>query len=329
MAKIKHINRLCLLTLMTLIGLYGRQSLAACNASTPLTINLGNIIVPSDVQLATPLTSFILIDNKTYYDCEYSISSSPPIYGGIKALTAKAPNQIADNNVFNTNLSGVGFTLGSEGMWLGKPGIENFGGDTWLYSVKSTFKGRQYVLVSVQIQLFKTGNMKAGVLSGQVGSVIGKDQSSTYAEIPIYITGTLTKIGCTLNSTNINVPLGDVLNSRFTGVGSTTGDKSFDLGLSCDKDAKINLSLAGSQNADTSETSVLALTNAGQQGTASGVGVQLLYGGTPLKLNNNLLLRTSAGGQETLAFSARYYQTKSAVGVGTANSSATLNITYQ
>ncbi|MNN34232.1 Fimbrial protein [compost metagenome] len=49
----------------------------------------------------------------------------------------------------------------------------------------------------------------------------------------------------------------------------------------------------------------------------------------PLKLNNNILLKTSAGGQETLPFSARYYQTQTAIGAGLANSSATLNITYQ
>lgn len=123
--------------------------------------------------------------------------------------------------------------------------------------------------------------------------------------------------------------MGDILISKFTGTGVTAGDKSFDLGLTCDKDAKINVSLAGTQNTDTTETSVLALTSAGQTGTATGVGVQLLYGGVPLKINTNLLLKTSAGGQETLPLTARYYQTKTAVGTGQANSSATLNITYQ
>ncbi|WP_409976929.1 fimbrial protein [Serratia quinivorans] len=134
---------------------------------------------------------------------------------------------------------------------------------------------------------------------------------------------------CSLTSTSINVPLGDVAATKFTGIATTAGDKSFDLGLTCDKDAKINVSLAGTQNTDTTETSVLALTSAGQSGTASGVGVQLLYGGTPLKINNNILLKSSAGGQETLPFTARYYQTLADISAGLANSSATLNITYQ
>ncbi|MBB1581299.1 fimbrial protein [Serratia sp. OS31] len=141
--------------------------------------------------------------------------------------------------------------------------------------------------------------------------------------------GTVTQIACSLNSTSINVPLGDVLDIKFTGVGVTTGDKGFNVGLTCDKDAKINVSLAGTQNSEASDTSVLALTNAGQTGTATGVGVQLLYGDVPLKINNNILLKTSPGGQETLPFTARYYQTNKQVTAGKANSSATLNITYQ
>ena len=139
--------------------------------------------------------------------------------------------------------------------------------------------------------------------------------------------GTITTTACSLVSTSINVPLDDVFDIKFTGV--TTGDKGFDIGLTCDKDAKINVSLAGTQNSDTTDTSVLALTNAGQSGTATGVGIQLLYGGVPLKINNNILLKTSAGGQETLQFTARYYQTNKLVTPGKANSNATLNITYQ
>lgn len=142
-------------------------------------------------------------------------------------------------------------------------------------------------------------------------------------------TNNITSIACSLNSTSINVPLGDVSTVQFTAIGATAGDKTFDIGLNCDKGARINVALAGTQNTDTTDTSVLALTNAGQTGTAKGVGVQLLYGGVPLKINNNIVLKTSVGGQETLPFTARYYQTNNLLGPGKANSSATLNITYQ
>ena len=51
--------------------------------------------------------------------------------------------------------------------------------------------------------------------------------------------------------------------------------------------------------------------------------------GTPLALNTRLPLTVAAGGQQTFPLTARYYQTKTTVEPGTANASATLNLTYQ
>lgn len=62
---------------------------------------------------------------------------------------------------------------------------------------------------------------------------------------------------------------------------------------------------------------------------AKGVGVQLLYNGSPFILNNRIVLKRSSGGQETFPLTARYYQTKTAVTTGKANASATLDLTYQ
>ncbi|CAI1145010.1 Type-1A pilin [Serratia quinivorans] len=188
-------------------------------------------------------------------------------------------------------------------------------------------------LTTMYLVIYKTaGNASSGPVKLGRYAEFSTDKSGGGWIYPITLNitgGTITTTACSLTSTSINVPLGDVAATQFTGITTTAGDKTFNLGLSCDKDANINVALAGSQNADTADTSVLALTNAGQSGTAKGVGVQLLYGSVPLKLNNNILLKTSVGGQETLPFSARYYQTKTAIGAGLANSSATLNITYQ
>ncbi len=79
----------------------------------------------------------------------------------------------------------------------------------------------------------------------------------------------------------------------------------------------------------TGDTSVLALNGQGTPGTADGVGIQMLYNNVPLQLNNRIVLKRSAGGQETFPLVARYYQTRSVVRPGSANATATLNITYQ
>ena len=56
---------------------------------------------------------------------------------------------------------------------------------------------------------------------------------------------------------------------------------------------------------------------------------ELLYNGAPLAINSPLLLKRSSGGQETLPLTARYYQTLTSVESGSANATATLNLTYQ
>ncbi|MCD9160337.1 fimbrial protein, partial [Escherichia coli] len=101
------------------------------------------------------------------------------------------------------------------------------------------------------------------------------------------------------------------------------------LGLTCAAGTNITVSLSGIQNPDSANTSVMALTGQGNAGTAKGVGVQLIYNGVPLVMNSRLFLRQSAGGQETLPLTARYYQTLNRVESGSANASATLNLTYQ
>jgi type 1 fimbria pilin len=231
-------------------------------------------------------------------------------------------------DVYQSNVPGIGFRVRNQGtysLWDSIPKSINYtvsGVGHWAYTEN------KYIFF--KMELIYLGGDTSGKLS--FSSPLASLTTGTITAGQLYVDGstTITKVACSLSSTSINVPLGDVLISTFTGVGISTGDQTFNVGLTCDKEAKINVSLAGTQNTDTTETSVLALTSAGQTGTATGVGVQLLYGGTPLKINNNLALKTStAGGKETLPFTARYYQTKATVGIGQANSSATLNITYQ
>jgi type 1 fimbria pilin len=228
--------------------------------------------------------------------------------------------------VYKTGLKGIGIRVSLTNHAAGTPSpIE-------IPAKSSVFPADRYIPLAVyRIELIASGEVtEAGALTLPTplanmyyGAVLATELMLSNASVSV------TSTSCSLNSTSINVPLGDVAASKFTGIATTAGDKSFDVGLSCDKNARINVSLAATQNTDTTETSVLALTGAGQTGTATGIGVQLLYGGTPLKINNNVALKTSTGGQETLPFTARYYQTQAAVGAGLANSSATLNITYQ
>ncbi|EGT0622715.1 MULTISPECIES: fimbrial protein [Citrobacter] len=197
-------------------------------------------------------------------------------------------------------------------MGQGAVGVENSGMD----------KG-------VTVELYKTGP----ITSKNIDS--GLYFQKTYGDLEVIrgsiVAGQVIQLACSLNSSTITVPLPDALGSEFTAIGTTKGERTFTIDLNCDAGARINASLSGTQSAETSNDSILALSGAGTSGVAKGIGIQLLYDGTPLKLNNNIVLKTSAGGQEFPpgTFTARYFQTKDNVTAGSANATATLNITYQ
>ncbi|CAI0940526.1 Type-1A pilin [Serratia proteamaculans] len=304
------------------------NAIADCSLLRGTSVNMhlslpGSLIIQRD----TPLGSVIWASGKSTSTGTLDIQCSYGTAYGENSKYNTAQTLVSGyTDVYQTKVPGIGVRVRNEGTYSGWNPVPTSSN----YVVNTTFwKYDESKYTFFKLELLYIGGDVSGQLS--FASPLASLDINSINASQLYVDGntSITKIACSLNSTSINVPLGDIFATKFTGIASTAGDKGFDLGLTCDKDARVNVSLAGTQNTDTAETSVLALTSAGQTGTASGVGVQLLYGGVPLKINNNILLKTAAGGQETLQFTARYYQTLADVGAGVANSSATLNITYQ
>lgn len=240
---------------------------------------------------------------------------------------------VADHR--KTALNGVGFLWSNLNSYTGTPQIMT---SIAINDSVRNLRGVRFNGVTTFTDtwsLVKTSAMTSGTLNlssiimNQKTPVTGLDKGSffAYAFTPVVIN----VLACSITTSSINVALEPIIVSKFTGAGVTLGDKAFTIGLNCDAGTRINASLSGMQNAETSDNSVLALSNAGSSGIASGVGIQLLYGNTPLKLGQNIVLKTSSGGSEfpSGAFTARYYQTKATATVGDANTTATLNLTYQ
>jgi type 1 fimbria pilin len=185
------------------------------------------------------------------------------------------------------------------------------------------------------IELIKTSSapVKGGLLaSGTLVYFKSLEDGVTFAQLDLTGNNAIVPVACSIMTPSLTFPIGDVLVETFSGVIGTTprqGGNTQNLGLDCDAAANINISLSGIQNPDVETSSVLALTGQGNEGVAKGVGVQLLYNDVPLELNNRIVLKPSTGGQESLPITARYYQTQTEVTPGTANASATLNLTYQ
>lgn len=246
--------------------------------------------------------------------------------GGIYAQMSLFTSRSAISHVYNTNVPGVGVSISTPAGY--------FAG-VYFESPASFFSNpinQSLNMSSRTVTFVKTGAITSGVVSsGMLARVYGDGDGVTAASINF--TGpTITQVACSISTPNLTFPIGDVLVSKF---GSTVGtipaggQNTQNLGLSCDYYANINVTLSGTQNPDVGTTSVLALTNQGDADVAKGVGVQILYNSTVLSRNSRIVLKRSSGGQEMLPITARYYQTKSSVTTGKANSTATLDLTYQ
>lgn len=125
------------------------------------------------------------------------------------------------------------------------------------------------------------------------------------------------------------VTLAPVYRNRFSGVGSTQGEQSFDIVLQCEKVANgiVRLRMDGTPHSSNAP-GVLALTSST---AATGVGLQVLDGATnaPVDLGRPRQLAGLTNGLNTLPYRVRYYQTSTPVGAGAALASVTVTLTYQ
>lgn len=319
---------------------------SSCSVVTSAyTIDVGNIVVPSNAPVGTEISGQIVGNNATAYSCANTYQG----WGiGVKNQNVSSIT-IGTHPVFNTNIPGVGIELGGSASVTDDVSYTfsyscyifttNCGGNmssSSEYYQLITYMGgdrKGHEIIQPYITLVKTGPITSGALTGNLGYVVSANTAGVIAswnpDIPINGAGSISNISCSMTSTSsMSFPVGNVPVGEFTAVGTVSKKTSTrDLGLNCDAGANINVTLNGTQNPDSPDPSILALARG--TNVATGVGVQLLYDGKPLELNKQLYLKTSAGGQETFPITARYIQTKGTVTPGTANATATLNITYQ
>lgn len=314
-------NRIYLLILLLSFASYNVNATCSSVTVQTTTSSLGNTIVQRDTAIGSVISTIITPSTGVYgSDCNGMDTF------GLYLNYSSTVSSLGDN-IYDTNIPGVGIRLFNGGI-----------------SNSNVFTNPQHVIMNQEpvdwtwgggtLQLIKTATIQPGTLnSGTIGTVRLLGYDTAYHD-GVYINtsgGTVTVLACSITTPNLTFPIGTVPVSEFgTTVGFTpTKTNTQNLGLNCDVDANINVMLNGTQNPDISTASVLALNGQGSAGIASGLGVQLLYDGTPLEINKNIVMKKSAGGQELLPITARYYQTKTTVTPGDASTSATLTITYQ
>lgn len=276
----------------------------------------GNVIVQRDA----PIGSVVATTAAQYTYVEY-VCDNPFIEDYRPASLFSVES--ATTGVYNTNIAGIGIKYTN----LTLPYLNPVAG------------GQHRILNTgpVNMQLVKTANTVGGVLTnGVVYQGVFYEQSAPTVKLPIFNTSLVglnqvTVVACTIATPDIQVALAPVLGTEFTGVGSSPSgrDKDFSLGMDCDPGTNVNVTMSAVQNTDSATDGVLQLTDAGSAGVATGVGIQILNNGAPLQIGTRTLLKTSADGIQSFPFTARYYQTKSNVTAGSANTTAVFDVTYQ
>ncbi|WP_081893172.1 MULTISPECIES: fimbrial protein [unclassified Serratia (in: enterobacteria)] len=305
-----------------------------CTTEGPsaFTISSSTITVQRDQPINSPISDIIYGNS---YNNIFTCLNPEPTDWSVLGIATTLPysTTIDGKRIYSTNMPGVGIAIGTSGSYWISNGLSLWGD----VNGRIIFGARGPVFYNFSahpsVQFYKIGPISSGTISEQQTHTlkVGQDDGSYIGpSIPVNLSAIqVNVIACSINNPVIQVPLDDVNINEFSGVNSTLKPKDFSVGLNCDAGAKINVTMTGTKNTDTTADGVLKLTNAGTPAVATGVGIQILYNSAPLVLNNMLALKTSEGGQETFPFTAQYYQTTSKVTGGVANSTMTLNITYQ
>lgn len=264
-------------------------------------------------------------------------SAAPSGVHCTSAATAVYANLIggaSTNGVMPTSLSGVGFTVQTNGTAINS-GTVSLPATFFTTGCGNTTVCYGYLGGPITVALVKTGPITgtqvfpAGqVLSLTVGGIVAATVSVAN---PVQVMGQT----CTVTTPSVSVSLGTVASKTFTSVGSSSTPTSFQIGLNCTGvTTNVGITFTDATNPGNA-TSTLSLTD---DSSATGVGIQILYSGSPVQYGADSSVAGNAGQvmlgsindtSQNLNFSGRYVQTGSAVTAGTADGIATFTMSYQ
>ena len=248
----------------------------------------------------------------------------------IKGTSGKVPingTGVPNGNLYPTTIPGISYRAKMTAGWM-LPGIQNAywpavgswsGGD---------FSHGDYNGGTFTIELIKTGAIPGNVTwtPGVLGTIQAVTLGKTYNFIEFYNNDPIPikplNPACKVTNAVIPVALEPVRSSLLKTTGSTAGEKSISIPLTCSMPVRVSLEFEG-DFAD-SENSVLI--NTGSDTNKNNVGVQVLdNAGNPLQALVNL---GAVNGDINYDIKARYYALTNGVPAGDVSSKIYATIMY-
>lgn len=307
------------------------------------TISIPDMAVPRDAVVGTKVGGSVSSGEIIAFSC----TNEPPLMSwnayGVKAYGA-AGGKISGRTVYLLGKSGLGYRVGIQpGSSCNIPspyyidGGNTFSGDPNSFRACATdgMLGVQPMKASIVLDFYKMGDLNPGKIAAQdVAAIVSTVNETSWIAPESVVRSTaftLTSQGCSVTNTKITVPMGTVNSSSFRGVGSTTGAQSFSIPLSCDAGIKVGLTVSGGGAGNwKADSGLINLDTSAISTVASGVKLQILSDGSPIKLDSliDLGVRVSKG-TFNIPLTARYYQSEKTITAGRADATATFTMKYQ
>ena len=280
-------------------------------------LNFGNVVIQRDAQVGSTIATAI---TGAYNNGDGIAGCKREAWSARWELTQWGTLSGYGNGVYNTNLPGVGLRLSAASTGTTLPYETSYAynaGGTWVSSPGDGIKG----------DLIKTGDITSGTLTDGVLARASVVNQFYFANVTLNGTNTVKSEACTVTTPSVDVPMGDHDKSEFSGAGSSTDWVSFDIGLSCDVGARINVRIDATADASAGSQGVMLIDSGG----ASGVGIQLHYrpDDTAVQYGQERFYWQSVYGDEIVQLKARYYQTAGSITPGAANGTATFTLSYK
>lgn len=308
-----------------LFALWGAASgaQAACNfvggvtGEVPGYISFGNVTVQRDA----PVGSVIATATTGAYNGGNSIAGCTEAWTYRWELTQWRTLSASGNNIYSTNLPGVGIRLTNTASNRLLPYDQSVPGNTYIFIGNDGIKA----------ELIKTGDITGGTLNSGMLARASVANQFYFANATLNGTNTITSVACSVTTPDVNVNLNQHTKSEFSGPGSATAWQSFNIGLDCNKNSRINVRIDATQD-PSNVPGVMKLDSESGDLAATGIGVQLYFApdNSAVQFGQTKFYYTSPnGGSETVQLKARYYQTASAITAGKANATATFTLSYK
>lgn len=313
-------------------ALFMPHAKATCTSpDMPKMINVASISVPTKLAVGETIPG----TEQTVHvagNCDQSADKGLEIVSCYYGSGAEIPGL---KGVYDSGVPGIGVALmNEEGQRIsGAGGVQCDSRATPIGYVSSD--GSQSFSFQVTLELVKTSDtVSSGTLvqaQTRFGiGVFGHEGIGNPNDIAYSGNVILHQVTCSVLPRNLTVDLGDFPVSDFVSVGMLSSPaQSFDVTVNCNSTVQPEVKVTSSNGYETAFAGVLKLTQ--QTGSATGVGVQMVFDGNIASFDTYVNTQREAVANETLTipFQVRYEQVSDVVTPGPANTVATITLAYK